>query len=616
MKLNRILDQLNSFEKNAFLKIIDSLVVSKPKNAKEIERILSGNSRDIKNADHQNITAVFNLLEDEFIEFLNNEFLNTSSQFDILIDIITREGCGIVKMDWFSRLYDKECKTIAKKVKEMQASIDGEKSELDDYRKRDYRTYRACLRTAYFNDELNNLDKKVSSDELSILLTLVEQLELGQEEVKLINYSILPLKHMEVDKVVNDLKNIGAIFYSKKTNTIYVAEEVARVLRKVRGKAVADKYYRRVLRQLRDPQLNMVCKKHGLDWRLTTDEKINQIIKGGVPFHTVLSQDIFKEDVKLLERRKFINELCDEKLMISPSLKGSMLDEKINNLIAYFEEVDKDERLGISHEGFDKMLSELNESMPKLNNLVRTEFEFQDEQVLKSTHLLDYNIKPKDLLELLPESELQEFCKARGIKSRGDLVSNILENYKDAENLFMENYHLIGARDLAGLKENGIIVKEAELGVKFEELTRTILTQLGFDVDEKLRKSLNTAKDQIDIVVKLSETELIIIECKSLKDSGYNKFSSVSRQLKSYVNIAQSKNYRVVKSLLVSHDFSDDFVKDCGLEYELNLSLITASGLVKILNGFKKSRHKQLPYTLLMKDVLIQEDRVLKAIEK
>lgn len=616
MKLNRILDNLNSFEKNAFLKIIDSLVVSKPKNAKEIERILSGNSRDIKNADHQNITAVFNLLEDEFIEFLNNEFLNTSSQFDILIDIITREGCGIVKMDWFSRLYDKECKTIAKKVKEMQASIDGEKSELDEYRKRDYRTYRACLRTAYFNDELNNLDKKVSSDELSILLTLVEQLELGQEEVKLINYSILPLKHMEVDKVVNDLKNIGAIFYSKKTNTIYVAEEVARVLRKVRGKAVADKYYRRVLRQLRDPQLNMVCKKHGLDWRLTTDEKINQIIKGGVPFHTVLSQDIFKEDVKLLERRKFINELCDEKLMISPSLKGSMLDEKINNLIAYFEEVDKDERLGISHEGFDKMLSELNESMPKLNNLVRTEFEFQDEQVLKSTHLLDYNIKPKDLLELLPESELQEFCKARGIKSRGDLVSNILENYKDAENLFMENYHLIGARDLAGLKENGIIVKEVELGVKFEELTRTILTQLGFDVDEKLRKSLNTAKDQIDIVVKLSETELIIIECKSLKDSGYNKFSSVSRQLKSYVNIAQSKNYRVVKSLLVSHDFSDDFVKDCGLEYELNLSLITASGLVKILNGFKKSRHKQLPYTLLMKDVLIQEDRVLKAIEK
>jgi RecB family endonuclease NucS len=616
MKLNRILDQLNSFEKNSFLKIIDVLLASKPKNAKEIERILSANNRDIKNADHQNIAAVFNLLEDEFIEHISKEFLNTSSQFDVLIDIITREGCGIVKLDWFSRLYDKECKTIAKKVKELQAAIENEKSDLDEYRKRDYRVYSACLRTAYFNDEANNLDKKVSTDELSILLTLVEQLELAQEEVKLINYSIIPLKQMEVDKVVNDLKNIGAIFFSKKTNTIYVADEVARVLRKVRGKVVADKHYRRVLRQLRDPQINMICKKHGLDWRLSTDEKVNQIIKCGVPFNTVLSQDIFKDDVKLLERRKFINELCDEKLLISPSLKGSTIDEKINNLIAYFEEVDKDDRIGISHDGFDKMLAELGESLPKLNNLVRAEYEWQEENVLKGAYLLDYNIKPRDLLELLPESDLLEFCKARSIKSRGDLVANVLENYKDAENLYLENYHRIGARDLAGLKENGIVIKEADLGVKFEELTRLILTKLGFDVDEKLRKSLNTAKDQIDIVVRLSENELIIIECKSAKDSGYNKFSSVSRQLKAYVHLAQSKNFKVVKSLLVAPEFSDDFVKECGLEYELNLSLLSASGLVKILNGFKKSRHKQLPHTLLMKDVLIQEDRILKAIEK
>lgn len=616
MKLNVILDQLNSFEKNAFLKIIDGLVASKPKKSKDIERILSGNTRDIKNADHQNITAVFNLLEDEFIEHLRNEFLNTSSQFDVLIDIITREGCGIVKLDWFSRLYDKECKAISKKVKEIQTSMDDEKSNLEASRKRDYRTYRACLQTAYHNDELNNQEKKVSLDELSILLTLSKQLELGQEELKLINYTIIPLKQHEVDKVVNDLKNIGAILYSKKTNTIYVAEEVARVLRKVRGKLVADKYYRRVLRQLREPQINMVCKKHGLDWRLTVDEKINLIIKCGVPFHSVLSEDIFKEDVKLLERRRFINELCDDKLMISPSLKGSTIDEKINSLVAHFEEVDRDERLGISHEGFEKLLSELNESLPKLNARVRAEFEFQEEQVLKTSCLLDHNIKPRDLLELMSDSEQQEFCKVRGIKSRGDLVLNILEHYKDAENLFLENYHLIGARDLARLKENGINIKEAELGVKFEELTRTILTNLGFDVDEKLRKSLNTAKDQIDIVVRLSETELIIIECKSVKESGYNKFSSVSRQLKSYVSLAQSKNYRVVKSLLVAPDFSDDFVKECGLAIDLDLSLMTASGLIKILNGFKKSRHKHLPHTLLMKDVLIQEDRVLKAIEK
>ena len=63
-------------------------------------------------------------------------------------------------------------------------------------------------------------------------------------------------------------------------------------------------------------------------------------------------------------------------------------------------------------------------------------------------------------------------------------------------------------------------------------------------------------------------------------------------------------------------EFSDDFIKDCGLEYELNLSLITASSLMKILVGFKNSKMKVFPHNLLMRDVLIQEDRVLKAIAR
>gem|GEM_PF-1478382 len=48
----------------------------------------------------------------------------------------------------------------------------------------------------------------------------------------------------------------------------------------------------------------------------------------------------------------------------------------------------------------------------------------------------------------------------------------------------------------------------------------------------------------------------------------------------------------------------------------MNLSLITAQTLVNILKGFKGTRYKQFPYQLLMKDVLISEDWVLKAISK
>jgi len=51
----------------------------------------------------------------------------------------------------------------------------------------------------------------------------------------------------------------------------------------------------------------------------------------------------------------------------------------------------------------------------------------------------------------------------------------ILDNYKDSENLYLENFENIGYRKYNELKENGISIKESEIGVKFEELTKTIL---------------------------------------------------------------------------------------------------------------------------------------------
>jgi len=192
-----------------------------------------------------------------------------------------------------------------------------------------------------------------------------------------------------------------------------------------------------------------------------------------------------------------------------------------------------------------------------------------------------------------------------------------LDNYKDSENLYLENFENIGYRKYNELKENGISIKESEIGVKFEELTKIILKKLGFNVDEKLRKTLNTKKDKIDIIVNLGNNELIIIECKTIKESGYNKFSSVSRQLKSYNNLAKKNDFAVRKLLLIAPDFSDEFVEDCELDVELDLSLLTASSLISILEGYKKStKYKHFPFKLLMRDVLINADRIIKAIKK
>ena len=607
---------MNSLEKNSFIKIIDNILVNKPKNSIEIEKILAESDiAGLKNLDNIIISKIFTLVEDEFSQVIKSEFVYTSSQLDILTDIVTRDSNCILKQDWLSRLYEFEIENINSKIKNLQKELENQKSELTENRKRDYCIYQTCLKTAYSNDISNNREAKITDDELSILLTLAQQLELSQKEVKLLNYMIVPIKKMEIDCIINDLKNIGIIFYSKKSSTIYVADEMVRVLRKIREKEIADKFFRRILKLLKESQINLIAKKHNIDRTLNTEQKIKEIINEGISFKTMLSTDIHKDGVSLTEKKNFLNDLWSKGMNIPHALKGTTFEEKISNIIEYFDSVERDEKVSISIDGYEKLLVDLGNTLPKLNDLLKSEFQLQDENSLKSGLLLDHNIKPIDVLDIIPQIDLEFFCKAKNIKTRGNGIDNILEEYKDSENIYLENYINIGFRNLNVLKENGINIKEADLGLKFEEITKSIFAQLGLEVDEKLRKEFNTNKDKIDILINLGNKELILIECKTVKESGYNKFSSVSRQMKSYTGLAKLHDYKIIKSLLIAPDFSDDFINDTELEYELNLSLIKASSLIIILEGFKNSKKfKQFPYKLLMKDVLIQEERILKAI--
>ena len=612
MKLERVLEQLNSLEKNGFLKVVNDIISSNPDNIQEIEALISLEThKGLKDLDSLMISKVFALIEKEYRDYVLTEFRSTSSQLDILIDILTRDGNCVLRLDWFSRLYETELDTLKKQIKNLEVGFEGE-----DLRMRDYRIYKSCIKTAYTNDEENNLEPKITSDEQAILQTLASNLQLSQEEIKLINYTILPIEKHPIEEVVNELKNLGIIFFSKKQNTVYVADEVVRILRKIRGKEVADKFFRRVLRQIREPQINLACRKHNIDWKMPFDDKVKAIIIEGISFSDILSEDIYKDGTSLTEKKKFINDLCDNKLGITPTIGGVLLEDKIANLVAYFEAVEQDEKIGISAEGFERLLIDISTSIPKVNGLVKEEFQLQGENVLDKDFLMDFNIKPRDILELVPALQLKEFCENQGIKTRGNLVENVLESYKDTESLYLENYESIAYRDLSKLKENGLTLKEVDLGLKFEALTKTIFSELGFNVDESLRSEINTKKDKIDVLLNLGDNNLILVECKTSKETGYNKFSSVSRQLRSYLALANSKGFNVIKSLLISPEFTDEFVNECELEYELNLSLIQASSLLNILEGFKESRHKSFPYKLLMRDVLIQEDRILKALKK
>ena len=67
MKLERILEKLNSLEKGQFLKIINTLS-SEEKDNPKLEAILSRADSNLKNADAIQVTQAFEALADRYVE--------------------------------------------------------------------------------------------------------------------------------------------------------------------------------------------------------------------------------------------------------------------------------------------------------------------------------------------------------------------------------------------------------------------------------------------------------------------------------------------------------------------------------------------------------------------
>ncbi|WP_339705368.1 hypothetical protein [Algoriphagus aquimarinus] len=62
-------------------------------------------------------------------------------------------------------------------------------------------------------------------------------------------------------------------------------------------------------------------------------------------------------------------------------------------------------------------------------------------------------------------------------------------------------------------------------------------------------------------------------------------------------------------------EFSDDFVTDCEMDVEMNLSLLTASTLLNIYEAFKDSKYQEFPH-VLFRDIVINQERIVKALSK
>lgn len=616
MKLEKVLEKLNSLEKGQFLKIINNLSASEKNNPK-LEAILSQADSNLKNADAIQVTQAFEVLSNRYVDFIMDDYSKVASQLDVLLNIITRDGNCIMRLDWFAKLYDDEIKKQKKAIEAFKTDVNAEKPSMDSTRVRDYKVFAACLKTAYLNDKESNFSPKITPDEQSILDALAKNLELSLDERTMIKYSVLGIKKASnIDDVVAELKEKGLVFLSKKNNTIYVADEIVSLARRIRGREIADKYLRRVLLQLKEPQINMICRKHSIDSKLQYNEKIEQIIASGVSISDILKEDIHKADTKLTEKKRVITDLFDEKLQITPSIKGLTLDDKINNFIAYYAKLYGEEKIGISTGGYDRLLLDLEEFVKGASKRIRSAFQLQEEDVMHGEFLTDFNIMPRDVLELFTSESFADLCAARQIKTRGNIIDNILATYKDTEDLLVENYEYIGFRDINSLKENGIAISEAELGSTFEDVTKYIFDKLGLEVDEKLRKKINTEKDRMDILIRTGEKSVVLVECKTVKESGYNKFSSISRQVRAYTSLLEKNDYHVDKIILVAPDFSDDFVADCGDEFNLPITLLKAGTLATIYNTVKTVGYNRFTLQMISRDILVQEDRVIRALKK
>jgi Restriction endonuclease len=612
MKLIKVLDIVNQIEKSSFLKILDSLSNEVREKHPKVDSILASNDDQIKNIDNENITQLFNYLRKYYKNYLKDKFAYNTFQFGLIAEIITRDGNSIMSREWLASLYSAEIKTLSNTIKSLEKDLISKKN-IPISRLRDYNTFRKCVKTAYFNDETSNREKVITKDEKSILNTLSQELELSIDEVRNIYYSVVPLEKHNIDSVINSLKEAGVIFYNKRSLNIYIPDEIIFILREILGIELPNMYFRRILRQLSNSQLNKIARKHGLDSKLEREAKIVQILKAGVSVSSVLLKDIHSENSSKSDLKQFLADLI-KKLDLSINKLGSTAEDRFNIMINHFRELEREDNIGMSLDGYERLLNDLNRTLPEINQRIRNEFELQQENALNIGVVTDYNIKPLDIVYLFSPEELSSFCQINEISTRGNHRKNIITAYRDTENLYLENFDLIGSRDINALQEKGLKIKESELGIKFEDLSKKIFRQLGYNVDERLRKKINSNKDKIDIILNLDNNNVIIIECKTVKDKIYNKYSAVSRQLRSYQALCNNKGYNNVQTIIVAYDFSEDFIDECEYDYALNLTLISASGLIRMLEGFKASKLETFPIELFKKGGRMNADRIIKTL--
>ena len=208
--------------------------------------------------------------------------------------------------------------------------------------------------------------------------------------------------------------------------------------------------------------------------------------------------------------------------------------------------------------------------------VIKAEFELEDNEIIDTEKLRALSITPHDILYLLSNDEVKTVRDSMKLSKRGNPRFSILECLASATDKLIDNYDTLARRDVNALREVGADGAEAEIGVKFEEVTKAIFEIMDLNIDEDVRKEINTSKDKADIIIALSDDDIIIGEAKTCKNGDFAKHSITSRQVKAYFTRAESIGKRVAQVLIIAPSFSDDFIQSVEMDTEVNISLLEA----------------------------------------
>jgi len=612
MKLNQVLTHTNQVERSKFINCIDKLCQDS-KDDKALSNQLDKIDGQLKAASGNEITQLFGLVKGHFKKFIQEQIALGGPQVSLLINILSRDGNCIATVPWIESLYAKEYKEINELSSDISKQI-SESDSVDFDRIARLKLYRDCMHAAFSNDLKSNRAAKVSEDERTVLNTLSEGLKLSREEIYALEHSVDPIPELGIDAALEYLRENGIILVNRRRSEVMIADEIVAIIHELIGKELPDKYVLRILRSLSDAELSHILKAHGHKIRgVSRQDKIATIAHSGLSIRSILSTDLHAEDSTQNQRKDRIKQLIED-MSLNVQRIGTRLHDRIDVLIDYLKTSAEEEFNTLSVSGYKELLERLSTTTPDVEERIRSDFEIENKEALDPEKLKALGITPFDILYLYNNEEIKTIRNDMALPKKGNPRLQIIDSFASANDRLVENYHLLACRDLQGLLAAGIDIKEADIGVKFEEATRSILEQLGMTVDEDLRKDINTAKDKADIIVSLENDDVIVGEAKSFKNGQFAKYSSTSRQVKSYVKRCESNGHRVAQVLIVAPAFSDDFVDAADMDTDINISLLEAEGLQKILNAYKQRRNPNFSPKLLTKGGLLKADLISKSI--